>query len=101
MKGARHLEDFVDRDFTLKCLAYSRTPANITWLVNGRPVKLGGPGCERCSVSIPLNSCYQQLHIKRSETTDSGNYTCVVSNKYGTVKSTSVIKVRGEWKFTW
>ena len=96
MKRGRKSETFVDRELTLDCQSYSRTPANITWIVKGRRIKPGGLGCKRCIVSIPLNSCHQQLQIKRAEETDSGNYICEVTNKYGTVNSTSVVIVRSE-----
>ena len=96
VSGIRQLEDKVDKLITIPCYAYSRTPANITWLFNNKVTQNLEQQNGECEVCIKFSlkpSCSQELQIKRAEESNSGNYTCVVTNEHGSSKFETEVKV--------
>lgn len=83
----------VQRDATVEisCEVMSKTFAVIAWFYNGQQTKQLG----KTHVKIDNLSCQQKLKIKHAMTTDSGNYTCTVTNDTSTITKTCHLEVKG------
>lgn len=81
-------------DFTsVQCSVHKGDlPVNITWVQNGRPIK----GNEGVTVS-KTGKRVSTLTIDSVDESHSGNYTCVVQNKAGSVSFTAELHVNGEF----
>ena len=72
----------------ITCAVMSRSFALIAWLYNGEPI-------DKPHVNTESLSCHQKLKIKYAMTSDSGNYTCQVTNTNGSVTNACLLKVKG------
>lgn len=73
------LPEIVLNDVELDCSVEGLFPFNVTWLKNGEPLsKLSRPSGFSFS-----NSC-TKLKLIKLLPDDRGNYTCIITNKYGT-----------------
>ena len=77
---------YLDANVQIECGVISTTYANITWLHNGKSLS------EKKKSRL---SCGQTLKIKYAGREDGGKYTCVATNKFGTVNKTCSLNVRG------
>ncbi|XP_066016231.1 uncharacterized protein [Pocillopora verrucosa] len=68
----------VDDSYTFECKVYSNFSANVTWLINGKPISLDGKNWK-----YRLTSCSRSLEVKMISKEDEGNYACVVTNEKG------------------
>lgn len=84
----KYVEYNVDDDVYITCPVKSNPQAKITWLFNG---KLTGPRHK-----LDITSCSQKLHIPYARIKDSGAYTCMASNLYGTVNQTCQVTIQGK-----
>ena len=69
----------------------SRSFALIAWLYNGQPIDRS----DKPHVKNESLSCHQKLKIEYAMTSDSGNYTCQVTNTNGSVTKACLLKVKG------
>ena len=75
--------------FRLRCKARGQPPLMYQWLKNGDPKFR-----RRLQPSLRTNSW--SMKLKDLIADDSGKYTCIVSNKYGSINHTYTLKVVGE-----
>ena len=81
----------------LECkVVKSRTPVNVTWELNDRRI-VKYPYRDVKYKTYNDDGCRHELHIRLASVSDSGNYTCVVTNADGTERSISSIKVISEF----
>ncbi|XP_015761307.1 PREDICTED: fibroblast growth factor receptor 2-like isoform X2 [Acropora digitifera] len=82
----------VKRDATaeISCKVMSKTFAVISWFYNGQPIKQLG----KSHLKIDSLSCQQRLKIKFAMSSDSGNYTCTVTNTNSTITKTCHLVVK-------
>lgn len=78
----------VDDDVYITCEVKSNPQAKITWLFNGKPLTP--------QHKLDMTSCSQKLHIPYASIANSGAYTCMASNQYGTVNETCNVMIRGK-----
>ncbi|XP_068752501.1 hemicentin-1-like isoform X3 [Montipora capricornis] len=81
----------VETDMTVEitCAVMSRSFALIAWLYNGEPI-------DNPFLKTESLTCHQKLKIKYAMTSDSGNYTCQVTNTNGSVTKACLLKVKGK-----
>lgn len=106
-----------------RCPAAGNPTPSISWLKNGKEfrgehriggIKVGlgkGQGCRGCRQVIPciyswttyLQLRHQQwsLVMESVVPSDRGNYTCVVENKFGSIRQTYTLDVLGEGQPGW
>ena len=82
---------YLDANVQIECGVISSTYANITWLHNGKSLSEK----KKSFVKINRLSCGQTLKIKFAGREDGGKYTCVATNKFGTVNKTCSLNFRG------
>ena len=81
----------VDDSYTFECKVYSNFLANVTWLINGKPISLDGKNWK-----YRLTSCSRSLEVKMISKEDEGNYACVVTNEKGkSYSATAKLSVKG------
>lgn len=82
----------VKRDATaeISCKVMSKAFAVISWFYNGQPIKQLG----KSHLKIDSLSCQQRLKIKLAMTSDSGKYTCNVTNINSTITKTCHLVVK-------
>ena len=73
----------------LKCKAKGAPPLKYTWLKDGHRMPQRRQGSY-------LNSSIWYLIVKDLVPNDSGKYTCIVSNPYGSINHTYTLKVVGK-----
>ena len=73
----------------LKCKAKGTPPLNYTWLKDGE--FLNGRRLDPY-----LNTSIWYLKLKNLEVKDAGQYTCIVSNRYGNINHTYTVTVLGK-----
>ena len=73
----------------LKCRATGAPPLTYTWLKDGDKMP-------RRRMDPFLNTSTWSLKLKDLEPNDSGKYTCVVSNSYGSINHTYTLQVVGK-----
>ena len=74
----------------LRCSATGTPHLNYTWLKNGEKIK-------RRRMDPYLNTTLWYLKLKDLVLDDSGKYTCIVSNPYGSINHTYTLRVVGEY----
>ena len=77
----------------LKCRATGATPLKYTWLKDG--VKMS-----RRQLDPYLNASIWYLRLRELVPNDSGKYTCIVSNPFGSINHTYTLQVVGEFTKT-
>lgn len=82
----------LDEKAEIKCKVLSKTFANIEWFYNGQPIN----GLQKSHVTAESLSCNQILKITFAKSSDSGNYTCQVTNANGSVKKTCALEVKAD-----
>lgn len=82
----RHVIRLPSNPLDLKCPAVGNPEPDITWLKNGQPINA------RPSGHIIMRKF--SLKIDSVIMSDQGNYTCVVSNKFGELRWTYEVEVR-------
>ena len=80
------------RTVRLKCEASGSTPLKYQWLKDGLPAIV-----RRLQPRLKTNMWY--LRLKDLVVLDSGKYTCVVSNSYGSINHTYTLQVVGEYEY--
>ncbi|KAL9983809.1 hypothetical protein ACROYT_G006040 [Oculina patagonica] len=70
----------------LKCLATGAPPLKYTWLKNGEKMR-------KRRMDPYLNTSIWYLALKNLVPDDSGKYTCIVSNPYGSINHTYTLQV--------
>ncbi|XP_031550716.1 fibroblast growth factor receptor 3-like [Actinia tenebrosa] len=78
------MEYYIDDNVYVTCQVKSNPVAKITWLFNGKPAQH----------KLDITSCSQKLHIPYAEVAHSGAYTCIASNRYGTVNETCQVTIQ-------
>ncbi|KAJ7336589.1 Fibroblast growth factor receptor 4 [Desmophyllum pertusum] len=78
-----------EHSIRLKCLATGAPPLKYTWLKDGKKMP-------RRRMDPYLNSSIWYLKLKNLVPYDSGKYTCIVSNPYGSINHTCTLQVIGE-----
>ena len=73
----------------LKCNAKGTPPLKYTWLKDGKPLK-------GRRLDPYLNTSIWQLKLKDLVPKDAGQYTCIVSNRYGSINHTYTVRVLGK-----
>ena len=73
----------------LNCMTKGSVPLQCEWVKEGRPVLP-----VRRFTSKPVNEC--TLRLKQLKPGDSGNYTCIVSNQYGSIQHSYWLRVQGD-----
>ena len=73
----------------LKCSASGAPPLKYTWLKNNEKMK-------RRRMDPYLNTTLWFLKLKDLVPDDSGKYTCIVSNPYGSINHTYTLQVVGK-----
>ena len=80
----------VGHSVMLKCKAEGAAPLKYTWLKDGRIL--------RARILDPyLNTSIWYLKLKDLAPGDAGQYTCIVSNPYGSINHTFTVRVQGEY----
>ena len=80
----------VGHSVMLKCKAAGAAPLKYTWLKDGRIL--------RARILDPyLNTSIWYLKLKDLVPGDAGQYTCIVSNPYGSINHTFTVRVQGEY----
>ena len=77
----------------LKCKANGAPPLKYTWLKDGMKMP-------RRWMDPYLNTSIWYLRLKNLLPNDSGKYTCIVSNPYGSINHTYTLQVVGEFSKT-
>ena len=77
----------------LKCQATGTPPLKYTWLKDGMEMP-------RRRMDPHLNTSIWYLKLKHLMPIDSGKYTCIVSNPYGSINHTYTLQVVGEFSKT-
>ena len=73
----------------LKCKAKGTPPLNFTWLKDGEFLR-------GRRLDPYLNTSIWYLKLKNLEVKDAGQYTCIVSNRYGNINHTYTVTVLGK-----
>ena len=74
----------------LRCKAVGAAPLKYIWLKDGKILR------ER-KLDPYLNTSIWYLELKDLIPTDSGEYTCIVSNPYGSINHAYSVRVLGEY----
>ena len=92
---ARTLTEWsVGHSVMLKCKAEGAAPLKYTWLKEGKIL--------RARILDPyLNTSIWYLKLKDLVPGDAGEYTCIVSNPYGSINHTYSVRVQGEYRRGW
>ena len=77
----------------LKCEATGTPPIKYTWLKDGKKMR-------KRKIDPYLNTSIWYLKLKDLLPDDSGKYTCIVSNAYGSINHTYTLHVVGEFSKT-
>ena len=72
------------------CTAEGEMPIYYKWLKDGEPIKVR-------RVSNRMNASHPVLKLNDLVLSDQGNYTCMVSNKFGKIQHKFQLKVIGEY----
>ena len=84
----------VGHSVVLKCKAEGAAPLKYTWLKDGKIL--------RARILDPyLNTSIWYLKLKDLVPGDTGLYTCIVSNPYGSINHTFTVRVQGEYRRGW
>ena len=75
----------------LKCKATGTPPLKYTWLKDGKKMLL------KRRMDPYLNTSIWYLTLRDLLPNDSGKYTCIVSNPYGSINHTYTLQVFGEF----
>ena len=73
----------------LKCEAKGTPPLKYTWLKDGEPLK-------GRRLDPYLNTSIWYLKLRDLVPKDAGEYTCIVSNRYGSINHTYTVRVQGK-----
>jgi len=83
----------VGNSLTLSCTSQGSPPDTFTWMKDGTPAPL----TPTLSTINPTNAEFQTNYtISNVATSDSGNYTCTVTNPIGTHNLTIFVSVFGK-----
>ena len=74
----------------LKCKAMGAAPLKYTWLKDGKILR-------GRKLDPYLNTSIWYLKLKDLVPGDAGEYTCIVSNPYGSINHTYTFRVLGEY----
>ena len=75
----------------LKCKADGAAPLKYTWLKDGMILR-------GRTLDPYLNTSIWYLKLKDLVPGDAGEYTCIVSNPYGSINHTYSVRVQGEYR---
>ena len=78
----------------LKCKADGAAPLKYTWLKDGMILR-------GRTLDPYLNTSIWYLELKDLVPGDAGEYTCIVSNPYGSINHTYSVRVQGEYRRGW
>uniref|UniRef100_A0A8C3YS46 Hemicentin-1 n=1 Tax=Catagonus wagneri TaxID=51154 RepID=A0A8C3YS46_9CETA len=78
----------ISNPVTLTCDATGIPPPTIAWLKNHKPIENSD------SLEVHILSGGSKLQIARSQRSDSGNYTCIASNREGKAQKTYILSIQ-------
>ncbi|KAG8517174.1 Hemicentin-1 [Galemys pyrenaicus] len=78
----------ISNPVTLTCDATGIPPPTITWLKNHKPIENSD------SLEVHILSGGSKLQIARSQSSDSGNYTCIASNMEGKAQKNYILSIQ-------
>ena len=85
---------------TLKCISTNSAATNVTWMRNGRSLKMDGSKYKLLQMvtSRRWSTYSNELHICDFPNRLGGSYSCRVSNIFGTSNNIATIIVQGGFK---
>jgi len=77
------------RSIRMRCRARGAKPLKYRWLKDGKEI-------QRRRLDPYMNTALWYLRLKDLVPSDDGKYTCIVSNKYGSINHTYTLQVVGK-----